>query len=331
MANPQKPLLSLVIAVYNGERFLAQFFDSILRQHLDNYEIIVVDDGSTDNSPAIIETYRSAFKLFTMITAINQGVSCARNRGLALASGKYLAFPDIDDHLYPGIYKTLLGMAEESQLDVATCNGRYIYADSDKPKVIFPHNRLSSTSVLPGHVWLKQALNSRKFLHVTWLNIYRHEFIKQHAFSFEPGLRHQDIPWTTEILLAAERVQYTSEVFYDYLIHSESVSHRNEGDETEIRSAHHYMKILRMLDGINQRYPEKVANIPACRWQIAKEGLGVLHGLDRIQDSTLKKQLATEIFSNGTWNLIWENSNDIRLRWRLGRRYLKLQKLIKQQ
>jgi hypothetical protein len=57
---------------------------------------------------------------------------------------------------------------------------------------------------------VKKALDSRKFLHVTWLNIYRHDFIRKHNH-FEPGLRHQDIPWTTEVLLAAERVQYTSE------------------------------------------------------------------------------------------------------------------------
>jgi hypothetical protein len=139
---------------------------------------------------------------------------------------------------------------------------------------------------LPGHVWLKQALDSRKFLHVTWLNIYRREFIAQHRFHFEPGLRHQDIPWTTEVLLAAERVQYTSEQFYDYYIHSESVSHKPDNDDTLMRSARHYMKILEMLDAINQRYPDKVRDISACRWQIAKEGLGIIHTFDSMKDES---------------------------------------------
>lgn len=202
------------------------------------------------------------------------GVSVARNTGLAAASGKYLAFPDIDDKLYPGMYRTLLEMAEKEHLDIATCNGTYVYEKRRESHPIFPLDRLPSTDVLPGHVWLKQALDSRKFLHVTWLNIYRHDFIRQHHFHFEPGLRHQDIPWTTEALLAAERVQYTSQQFYDYYIHSESVSHKPDNDDTLMRSARHYMKILEMLEAINQRYPDKVRHIAACRWQIAKEGPG---------------------------------------------------------
>ena len=84
-----------------------------------------------------------------------------------------------------------------------TGNGRYVYESKNDIHPILPPDRLPSTGVLPGHVWLKQALDSRKFLHVTWLNIYRREFIMQHRFHFEPGLRHQDIPWTTEALLAA--------------------------------------------------------------------------------------------------------------------------------
>ena len=97
----------------------------------------------------------------------NRGVSVARNTGLAAASGKYLAFPDIDDKLYPGMYRTLLEMAEKEHLDIATCNGTYVYEKRRESHPIFPLDRLPSTGVLPGHVWLKQAPDSRKFLHVT--------------------------------------------------------------------------------------------------------------------------------------------------------------------
>jgi glycosyltransferase involved in cell wall biosynthesis len=224
----------------------------------------------------------------------NQGVSVARNTGLAVATGRYLTFPDIDDNIYPGMYRALLEMAEKGNLDVATCNGRYVYETKKDIHPIFPLDRLQSTGVLPGHVWLKQALDSRKFLHVTWLNIYRREFIMRHKFRFEPGLRHQDIPWTTEVLLAAERVQYTSEQFYDYYIHSQSVSHKPDNDDTLMRSARHYMKILEMLDAINQRYPDKVRDISACRWQIAKEGLGIIHTIDEMKDREKQRQLIAE-------------------------------------
>jgi glycosyltransferase involved in cell wall biosynthesis len=322
------PLLSIVAAVYNGEKFLNGFFEYLQQQELESVEIIMVNDGSTDNSASILATWQPQFANFRIIDQTNQGVSAARNTGLAVATGKYLAFPDIDDKLYPGMYKTLLKMAEENNLDVATCNGRYVYEEERESHPIFPPNKLTSTSVLPGHVWLQKALDSRKFLHVTWLNIYRRAFIQQHNLSFEPGLRHQDIPWTTEVLLAAERVQYTEQEFYDYYIHSESVSHKPDTDDTLIRSAHHYMKILEMLDAINQRYADKARYIKACRWQIAKEGLGIIHTIDEMRDPQKQKGLIQEFFDRGIWQLIWRNAHDLRLRWRLGRRYFRLKKKL---
>lgn len=128
------------------------------------------------------------------------------------------------------------------------------------------------------------------------------------------------------MLLAAERVQYTSEQFYDYYIHSESVSHKPDNDDTLMRSARHYMKILEMLDAINQRYPDKVRNISACRWQIAKEGLGIIHTFDSMKDESKKHIIIKEFFDRGIWSLIWKNAHTFRLRWRLGRRYLRIKR-----
>jgi hypothetical protein len=128
------------------------------------------------------------------------------------------------------------------------------------------------------------------------------------------------------VLLAAERVQYTSEQFYDYYIHSQSVSHKPDNDDTLMRSARHYMKILEMLDAINQRYPDKVRDISACRWQIAKEGLGIIHTIDEMKDREKQRHLIAEFFERGIWQLIWKNAHDLRLRWRLGRRYFRLKK-----
>jgi len=322
------PLLSLVIAVYNGEKFLNAFFESIKAQQLDSLELIVVNDGSSDNSASIIAQFSSDFNRYKIVNQTNQGVSAARNNGLAVAAGKYVAFPDIDDVIYPGMYSRLLEMATENNLDVATCNGTYVYDDGRPSKKIFPSEKLQSTEVLDGPTWLQRALTSRKFLHVTWLNIYRHDFIKEQGFTFEHGLRHQDIPWTTEVLLTARRVQYTDETFYDYLIHSASVSHTPGTDDTRMRNARHYMKILEMLDAINQRHPNEVRNVPACRWQIAKEGLGILHAINNIADPTKKREIISELFERGIWSLIWKNARGLRQHWRLGRRYFRLKRYL---
>ncbi|MFK3711916.1 MULTISPECIES: glycosyltransferase [Leclercia] len=324
----ETPQLSLIVAVFNGEKFLSAFFDSIKQQNLSSLELIIVNDGSTDRSAEMIARYASEFSHFRIIDQPNGGVSAARNTGLALATGEYVAFPDIDDVIYPGMYPRLLDIAFAGQLDVATCNGTYIYDDGRPSKKIFPSDKLSSTGVLEGPEWLQMALASRKFLHVTWLNIYRHAFIKAQGFTFEHGLRHQDIPWTTEVLLTAKRVQYIDEVYYDYLIHSASVSHTPGTDDTRMRSSRHYMKILEMLDAINKRYPEQVKRVPACRWQIAKEGLGILHSINNIEDSAKKREITQELFDRGIWSMIWQNARGLRQRWRLGRRYFRLKKII---
>ena len=93
-----------------------------------------------------------------------------------------------------------------------------------------------------------------------------------------------------------------------------------------VRSARHYMKILEMLDAINQRYPDKVRDISACRWQIAKEGLGIIHTFDSMKDESKKHIIIKEFFDRGIWRLIWKNARTFRLRWRLGRRYLRIKR-----
>lgn len=222
---------------------------------------------------AVIAEWRDRLQNVRYWSRKTRGVSVARNTGLAAASGKYLAFPDIDDKLYPGMYRTLLEMAEKEHLDIATCNGTYVYEKRRESHPIFPLDRLPSTGVLPGHVWLKQATDSRKFLHVTAQHL-SPRLYPPAPLPFRARPAPSGYPWTTEALLAAERVQYTSQQFYDYYIHSESVSHKPDNDDTLMRSARHYMKILEMLEAINQRYPDKVRHIAACRWQIAKEGPG---------------------------------------------------------
>lgn len=322
-----KPLLSVIVAVYNGEEFIYDFFNCLLKQELSSWELIIVNDGSIDNSLDIIKKWKDRFQFVTILDQDNQGVSVARNNGLSLAKGEYVAFPDIDDEMHPEMYNHLLKIAIKDNLDVATCNGNYIYEDKRKSKPIFPMKKLWSTTVISGPEWLERALNSRKFLHVTWLNIYRREFLVQRDHKFEPGLHHQDIPWTTAVLLTAKRVRYINKQYYNYFIHSKSVSHTPQDDYIRIRTINNYIKILEMLDFINKRYITITKDIPACRWQISKEGLGILHTINDIESQITRDKMINILFERGVWSLIWKNAERFHLRWRLGKRYIKL-KLI---
>ena len=88
-----QPVLSIVVAVYNGEKFLPQFFDSLIAQKLENWELIVVNDGSKDKSEDIIKSYADKFVHLKVLYQENQGVSVARNTGMVEATGKYITYP----------------------------------------------------------------------------------------------------------------------------------------------------------------------------------------------------------------------------------------------
>lgn len=323
-----QPVLSIVVAVYNGEKFLPHFFDSLIAQKLENWELIVVNDGSKDDSESVIRQYEDKFENFKVLTQENGGVSVARNTGMAVATGQYITFPDIDDEIDARMYGRLLEIALADDLDVATCNGTYVYTNGDAPKAIFPPNKVPSTGVITGPQWLQIGLSSRKFLHVTWLNLYRLSLIREHNFTFEPRLHHQDIPWTTEMLLVAKRVQFINEQYYEYLIHNQSVSHSLTGDERSVRKINTYLKILDMLMDIYKRHPEEVKQAPACLWQVGKEGLGVVLALLAIKSPEMQKQMVQLFFDKGYWDIVWKHATTLKLKWRLIRRYSKLKAII---
>ncbi|HHR5905585.1 TPA: glycosyltransferase [Providencia alcalifaciens] len=323
-----QPVLSIVVAVYNGEKFLPHFFDSLIAQKLENWELIIVNDGSKDDSESVIRQYEDKFENIKVLAQENQGVSVARNTGMVVATGQYITFPDIDDEIDARMYGRLLEIALAGDLDVATCNGTYVYTNGDAPKAIFPPNKVPSTGVITGPQWLQIGLSSRKFLHVTWLNLYRLSLIREHNFTFEPRLHHQDIPWTTEMLLVAKRVQFINEQYYEYLIHNQSVSHSLTGDERSVRKINTYLKILDMLMDIYKRHPEEVKQAPACLWQVGKEGLGVVLALLAIKSPETQKQMVQLFFDKGYWDIVWKHATTLKLKWRLIRRYSKLKAII---
>ncbi|VTN12605.1 putative glycosyl transferase [Raoultella terrigena] len=224
------------------------------------------------------------------------------------------------------MYRTLLAMAEQGNLDIATCNGRYVYESKNDIHPILPPDRLPSTGVLPGHVWLKQALDSRKFLHVTWLNIYRREFIMQHRFTSSRACAIRIFPGPPRRCWRPSACSTPASSFTITISIQNRYRTSRDNDDTLMRSARHYMKILEMLDAINQRYPDKVRHISACRWQIAKEGLGIIHTFDSMKDESKKHIIIKEFFDRGIWHLIWKMPERFRLRWRLGRRYLRIKR-----
>lgn len=209
-----RPLLSVVIPVYNGIPYLPPLIDSLLAQRRVPDEVIFVDDGSTDDSSAMIARLGAGLTGLRVIRQENQGQAAARNTGMRQATGRYLAFADADDVLDPAMYATLVGLAESEQLDIAMGNA-WNFNEGRKPDTLVYHD-VPDTGVITGEAWLQQRSMSKYLPHYCWMHVYRRSFIEQHGFAFPPAEPHEDVVWVTETLLAAKRFHFVPAPLYRY-------------------------------------------------------------------------------------------------------------------
>ncbi|WP_213992469.1 glycosyltransferase [Sodalis sp. dw_96] len=314
MLNNDKPLrkLSVIVPLYNAGAMFEDFMRSLVAQTLKDLEIIIVNDGSTDGSDALARLYAERYENIIIINQPNGGVSRARNAGMAIAHGEYVTFPDADDRLYPELYRTLVDMAQQDDLDVAQCNGERYFMGSGEIKTLIPLDRLTSTGVIDGPTWLHKALATRRYLHVVWLGIYRLSLIKQLDLQFVPGLHHQDIPWTTELMFNARRVRYTQEVLYRYYIHDQSISNQKRIGMKNVEYQRHYIRIAELLEDINHRYHGKVRMYREFHLQVTHEALSVCHAVRREPDPVARQLILNDIFASGTHKRMIRNARGIK-------------------
>src|SRR5882672_3715705 len=199
MAQSSPATLSVVIPVYNGTPYLPQLIDSLLAQTRRPDEVIFVDDGSTDGSAAMIERLGFGLAGLRVVGQRNQGQAVARNVGMREATGRYLAFVDADDVLDPAMYATLVGLAEDEQLDIAMGNAWNFY-EGRKPDTLVYRN-VADSGIIAGETWLQQRSLAGYMPHYCWMQVYRRSFIEQHGLVFPIADPHEDVVWVTETLL----------------------------------------------------------------------------------------------------------------------------------
>lgn len=307
------PKLSVIIPLYNAAEHFPACMDSLLAQTWTALEIIIVNDGSTDNSAEIAQAYADAHPNIRVLHQANAGASVARNRGLDVATGEYVAFVDADDLLYPRMYETLMGMALQDDLDVAQCNADWSDRTSGHTWLSIPTDRLTSTGVLTGPEWLRKALATRRWTHVVWMGVYRLSLIRELNLKFVPGLHHQDIVWTTEFMFNARRARYTQEAYYKYFLHNQSVSRLKRQGAKNAHYQRHYIKITRLLDKLNNDYAAKIPIYPEFREQVTREALRVCHAVRKEKDPDIKQVIIADIFSSGMYKRMMKNVRSLKL------------------
>ncbi len=225
------PKVSVIVPVYNMEKYLEQCLDSIVNQTLQNIEIICVNDGSKDSSLKILQEYAQKDKRIEIINQSNKGVSISRNKAILKAKGKYIQFVDSDDCIIPETCETLYNQCEQNDLDMLCFGGYNFIANNDnrqdKTRQDTPHY---SFRYLPID-WKKDVFNHTDCLDFinsmavsTCLTFYKKSFIEKHEILFPPHLRFEDNVFFTSALIKAKRIAINKTEFYQRRLHSEQTT-----------------------------------------------------------------------------------------------------------
>lgn len=218
--------LSVIVPVYNVERYIARCIDSILNQDLDNYEIIVVNDGTQDRSMDYVREKSRCHSNIIILEQENKGVSAARNAGIAYANGEYLMFCDSDDELMPNCLGKLYQEAKSGRLDMLLYDADTIYDEREIGQV--GKNRYKrekiSNNIMRGGEMLKELLDKQEYSAVPCLYLIRREFISQKKLRFEEGVIHEDELFTPMILTYAVRTAHKKWSIYIRHLRCQSIT-----------------------------------------------------------------------------------------------------------
>ncbi len=201
--------VSIVLPVYNAEKYLKRCLDSILNQDYSNIELITIDDGSKDSSWSILSEYQKQYpQNIKLVKQENMGVSKTRNKGISLATGEYLTFIDNDDFLDKNYISYFVSEIDNQNLDV----------------VIGGYKRPNSKGKIVEKVQLKDLEYSKYKIVAAWGKIYRTSYIKENKIEFLDSNIGEDINFTIQAVSLTKKIKITDYVGYNWFFNESSVS-----------------------------------------------------------------------------------------------------------
>ena len=222
------PRVSVIIPVYNVEKYLRECLDSIVNQTLREIEIICVDDGSTDGSPEILREYGEKDCRITIISQENRGISSARNHGADIASGEYFYFMDGDDILERDALSRLYQLSEEKSLDVLYFDGESFFETEElkeikKNYITYYARKGDYSRVMTGPQMLHEMIAMDEYRSSLCLQFISSVHYRQENLRFEEGIIGEDNIFTFQCIMPAHRVYHMKEAFFHRRVRGNSV------------------------------------------------------------------------------------------------------------
>ena len=226
--------LSIIVPVYNVEKYIKKCLESILDQDLskDAYEIIVINDGSTDASYSIAKKYADSNRNLKLLTQKNKGLSATRNRGVTEAEGKYIYFVDSDDFIAPNVLKILLDTLEENDLEMLAFNLLKVDVNFEIKKSIQAVSNIKLSKIVDGVTFIAD----RGFDPGSCWFIIQKEFLLKTGLKYVEGRMLEDVIFNAHLFPLIHRIAFRPIDVYYYVIHQESIMRNTEPV--------HYLKLI---------------------------------------------------------------------------------------
>ncbi len=207
------PLVSVIIPVYNVEEYLRQCLDSVREQTLSDIEIICVNDSSTDGSLSILEEYEKKDPRIQVVTQPNGGAGAARNKGLSMASGKYLSFLDSDDFFEPDMLELAYKKAEEDKADFVVFNSDQYYTDRKRFVDVSWTLRIKELPPYTPFNHRQMTDNIFKvFVGWAWDKLYNREFVEKNHLLFQEQRTSNDMLFVFSAVAIAKRISIVNKI-----------------------------------------------------------------------------------------------------------------------
>lgn len=221
----EAPKVSVIIPVYNTEKYVQQALDSICRQTLHELEIIVVNDGSTDGSAPILRQAARQDKRIRLFEQENRGLSLTRNAGMGHATGKYVYFMDSDDLLEADALELCYRKCEDAQLDFVFFDAENFCEETmgKAPGLNYSHTKGMEDKVYKGSEAFGIQIGKYQFTPSACLNFIRRSFLQEHALEFYPHILHEDQLFTALLYLHARRAGLIKRRFFHRRIRPNSI------------------------------------------------------------------------------------------------------------
>lgn len=216
---------SFIVPVYNTEKYLKKCLDSLVNQMYKDFEIIVVNDGSTDKSSSIISKYQKKYKNIIVIDKENEGLSMARNRGVQKSSGKYIIFVDSDDYVSNKLLEEVDKKIDDSDIL------RFQIATEDEEYTKINEYHEEGFESMCGYDAFKY-LSSYHFVEPAWCYVIRKNYYIENKFSFKKGVYHEDFGLIPYVIYKARKVKSIDFIGYYYIQRNGSIMNNNDYKKT---------------------------------------------------------------------------------------------------